>query len=95
MPIATFIMAMLQPIIAKILLLLGLSVVTIVGLQSVVGQLKSSIVSSANSMPLDMLNFALFAGIGHGIGIIFGACTTKLILWQIQNATSILGKNSG
>lgn len=95
MKFGTFLLAMVQPLLAKILLSLGFSVVSIVGMQTVIGQFKQSIVTSANSMPVDMLNLVLFSGIGTGIGIIFGACTTKLLLWQIQSATSILGKNTG
>lgn len=95
MKIGTFLLALLEPMIAKILLALGFSVVSIVGVTTVIDQIKQSIIGSVNSMPVDMLNFVLFAGIGHGIGIIFGACATKLTLWSIQNATSLLGKNPG
>jgi hypothetical protein len=40
-----------------------------------------------------MLNVFLLAGGGVGLGIIFGAMTTKLILWKIQQGTKILGVN--
>jgi hypothetical protein len=95
MKFGTFLLAMVQPLLAKILVSLGFSVITIVGMNTVIDQLKSTLIGRVNSMPADMLNLALFAGIGTGIGIIFGACATKLMLWQIQNATSMLGKNPG
>lgn len=95
MKFGTFLAAMVQPLLAKILLSLGFSVISIVGLNTIIDQIKTTLIGRVNSMPADMLNLALYAGIGTGIGIIFGACATKLMLWQIQNATSMLGKNPG
>lgn len=64
-------------------------------MEAVVGQLKAQIVAQMGALPADVLSFALYMGIGKAVGIIFGACTTKLMLWSIQNATSIIGKNNG
>lgn len=94
MKLGTWLLAMMQPLIAKILLTLGMSVVSIVGMEVILTTLKTSMVASINSMPTVWLEFALYLWIGKGIGIIFGAMTAKLTLWSIQNATSILGKNS-
>jgi len=95
MKLGVWLLSMMQPLLAKILALLGFSIITIVGMEAVVGQLKSQIVASMGAMPADWLNFALYMGIGKGMGIIFGACTTKLLLWSIENATSIMGKSNG
>jgi hypothetical protein len=95
MKLGTWLLGMMQPLLAKILVSLGFSVITIVGMEAVVGQLKAQIVAQMGALPADVLSFALFMGIGKAIGIIFGACTTKLLLWSIQNATSIIGKNNG
>lgn len=95
MQLGAFLLAMVTPLLGRILVALGFSVVSIVGVNSVISQIKTSVLNSANSMPADMLNFCLLAGIGTGIGIIFGACATKLILWQIQNTTRMLGVNPG
>jgi hypothetical protein len=43
----------------------------------------------------DMFNVFLLAGGGQALGIITGALTTKLLLWQVQNAAKILGVNPG
>lgn len=85
---------MVEPLLAKILLGLGFSVVSIVGMDSLIGAIKNTFITSFNGMPADWVAFALYLWIGKGIGIIFGACTTKLMLWSIQNATSLLGKNA-
>lgn len=95
MKIGVFLLALVEPLIAKILLALGFSLVSIVGVEAVVGQLKTALTASMMGLPADMLQFALLLGIGKAIGIIFGAVTTKLMLWSIQNATQMLGKNPG
>lgn len=95
MKIGTWLLSLVSPMLAKILLSLGLSVVSIVGMDAVLTGIKSSFVSSMQSMPADWLNFALYLWIGKGLGIIFGACATKLMLWSVQNSTSILGKSNG
>ena len=48
-----------------------------------------------NSLPVDTLNLFLYAGGSYGLGMILRAITTKLLLWQIQSATQILGRNPG
>jgi hypothetical protein len=93
MKLGTWLLSMMQPLLAKILLSLGFSVVSIAGMDALLSTLKAAFVSNINAMPSVWLEFALYLWIGKGIGIIFGALTTKLMLWSIQNATSMLGKN--
>lgn len=95
MKFGTFLLALVEPLAAKLMIAMGFSVVSIVGVEAVVGQVKGMLVASVNSLPGDMLNFALYIGIGQALGIIFGAVTTKLTLWAITNATQFLGKNPG
>jgi hypothetical protein len=95
MKFGTFLLAMVQPLIAKVLLALGFSVVSIVGVEASVATLKSMVIANFGAMNGDILNLMQYAWIGHGIGIIFGAITTKLMLWSIENATKMLGKNNG
>lgn len=95
MKLGTWLLAMMEPLIAKILISLGFSVITIAGIDSIVSTFKSTIVGNVGALPADMLNIALYLGVGKGIGIVFGAITTKLALWSIQNATSMLGKSNG
>lgn len=94
MKIGTWLLAMMQPMIAKILVSLGFSVVSIVGLEAALGGLKTQFTNSINTLPADMISLFLIGGGGIAMGIIFGAMTTKLLLWQIQSATKILGVNS-
>lgn len=94
MKFGTFLLALVEPMLAKILLALGFSVVSIVGVDAALGTLKNLIISNMASAG-GLIDFALYLWIGKGIGIIFGACTTKLAIWNIQRATSILAKSNG
>lgn len=95
MKLGMWLLAMMEPLLAKILASLGLSVVTITGLTAAVNGLKSQAVSGLGLISPETLNLFLIAGGAQGLGIILGACTTKLMLWQIQNATRILGASQG
>jgi len=94
MKIGTWLLSLVQPFIAKVLLALGFSVVTITGFEAAVDQVKSQLIGSVNSLPIDMLNVFLLAGGGKGIGIILAAVAVKVMLWQISSATKILGNNT-
>lgn len=93
MKIGTWLLSLVSPMLGKILVALGFSVVTITGFEAALGQVKSQLVGSVNALPLDMLNVFLLAGGGKGIGIILAAVAVKVMLWQISNATKILGVN--
>jgi len=94
MKLGTWLLSLLEPAIAKILLALGFSVVSIVGFDTAIGAVKTMLVTNVNALPGDMLQIFLFAGGGKAFGIIFGAVAVKITLWQIQSATKILGVNS-
>jgi len=95
MKIATFILALVQPLLGRILAALGFSVVTITGFQVAVNTLKAQLVGSVNALPADLLNIFLLAGGGEGLGLICAAIAVRVLLWQVQNATRILGVNPG
>lgn len=95
MKIGTWLLSLVEPFIAKALLALGFSVVSIVGMDAVLLGIKNQFIGQMNSMPADWLNFALYLWLGKGLGIIFGALATKLMLWSAQNATSIMSRSNG
>lgn len=95
MKLGVWLLSMAEPLLAKVLIALGFSVVSIVGVEATFNGLRDSFVASMQTMPADWLNFALYLWMGKGLGIIFGAMATKLTLWAIQNATSLLGKAPG
>lgn len=93
MGLGTFLLSLVRPLIGRILLSLGFSVVTVTGMSAVVTQVRDLFISRMNSLPADMLNVFLYAGGGVGFGMIMGAITTRLTIWTIMNGTKILGKN--
>jgi len=95
MKIGTWLLSLVEPMLARLLLALGFSLVSIVGMDSVLQSIKTQFIANMSSMPADWLNFALYLWLGKGLGIVFGAFTTKLMLWSIQNSTQILGKSNG
>lgn len=95
MKIGTWLLALLQPAIAKILVALGFSVVSIVGMQATLEGLKGQVLAMFGTLPAAALQLFLIGGGGVALGIIFGAMTTRLLLWQIQQSTRILGVVGG
>ncbi len=94
MKFGTYLLGLVQPLLGRVLVALGFSVVTIVGLEVAVNQVKSLIINNLGAAG-GLLDFALYLWIGKGLGIVFGAVATKLALWQIERATSIVGKGNG
>lgn len=94
MKFGTFLVALVEPILARLLIALGFSVVSIVGVDAALNTVKGMIVSNLSGLG-GILDFALYLWLGKALGVIFGACATKLMLWNIQNATKILGKSNG
>lgn len=92
MKLGTFILSLLEPALGRIFVALGLSVVSITGMQAIFDQLRSNLVSGVSSLPSDALQMFLIAGGAEGLGIILGAITTRLMLWQVQKSTQFLGK---
>ncbi len=94
MKLGVFLLSLVEPIIGRVLVALGFSVVSIVGVDAAINQVKFLVISNIGGMGA-IMDFAMYIWIGKGLGIIFGAIATKLMLWQIQNATKIIGRNPG
>ncbi len=93
MKIGTWLLALVQPLLGRILTALGFSVVTITGFQAAVETLKQQLVGSFNGLPSEVLQVVLLGGVGEGLGLITAAIAVRVLLWQIQSATRILGVN--
>ena len=90
MKLGTFLLALVQPMVGKVLVSLGFSVVSVVGFQQVVGILQTQLVQSVNALPLQMLQIFLIAGGGVGISMIVAAIAVRVLIWQAFNAKKIL-----
>lgn len=91
MAIGTWLLSMVQPLLGRILAALGFGVVSLVGVQAALQTLQDQMQSSVNAMPAEMLQLFLYGGGGQALGIIMGACATRVLIWQAQAATKILG----
>lgn len=94
MPLAAWLLSMVGPIIGRILLAIGFSVITITGMDLVIEQIKNQLISGAGALAADA--FALFqiSGGGLAMGIIMGAINTRVALWTVSKATRILGTSA-
>ncbi len=92
MKIGTWLLSLVQPMIAKILIALGLSAVSIVGVTEAIDALRDQLTSSYSSMPANFIGLFQLAGGGTAMGMILGAITTRLMLWQAQKSLQFLGK---
>lgn len=95
MNLGTWLLAMVQPLLGRILASLGFSVITITGVQVAINAVRDQLISGVNALPVDMLNVFLLSGGGVAFGMVMGAVTTRVVIWQIQSATKILGVNPG
>lgn len=92
MKLGTWILSLVEPVLGRILAFLGLSVVSIVGMQQIFDQLRSRLIANLGGLPGDALQLFLIGGGAEGLGILLGAITTKLMLWQAQKSVQFLGK---
>lgn len=89
--LGTWLAALMGPLTAKILVALGFSVVSIVGVTAALNTLKGMLISNLALVPAAGLQLALLGGAGVGLGLIFGAVTFRMLLWQVSNTQRILG----
>ena len=65
MKLGTWLLSLAQPMLAKILLALGFSVVSIVGMESVINQVRDMLAAGIFGLSPDTLNLFLLAGGGR------------------------------
>ena len=95
MKLGTFLMALVEPMIGRILVTLGLSIVTVAGFQQVVNILQDQLIARVNALPVTTLQVFLIGGGGVGISMIVSAIAVRVMMWQVMNAKKILGANPG
>jgi hypothetical protein len=91
MPLAAWLAAILPSLAARVLASLGLGVVTITGFVTAWSSVKSLIISNFAGIPSDIAGLIGLAGIGEGLGIIFGAIATRVAFAALHAGTKIAG----
>jgi hypothetical protein len=87
--------ALAGPITARVLMSLGMSVVTVAGAAVAVSALKSSVLTAMGAVPASGLMLAGLLGCWEGLGMIFGAITFAVTLYTLTKATSIIASPGG
>lgn len=89
--LVTFLISIVGSIVGRVLASLGLSVVTIRGVDKAIGLLRGNLVNAVNALPSDMLNIFLMAGGGIAVNLMFAAITFRISYWGITKVVRIVG----
>ena len=92
MKLSVWLLSLLQPAIYRILVSLGISIVTYSGFDVMFQTMQSQLTSGVGGLPSNILALFLLGGGGQGLSIIVGACLTRLTIMQLQKTTSFLMK---
>ncbi len=82
--------ALATPILARILVALGFSVVTLVGVQAAVNGLVSTLMGKLGEAPIAGLQIAGLAGVWVGLGYVLGSITFTVTLWGLTKVVRIV-----
>lgn len=80
-----------RPMLARVLVALGFSVVTLGGAAAVVVQLKNLVLSNIGAAASAGVNIAGLAGVWDGLGMVFGAATFTVVMFGLTKAVKIAG----
>ena len=81
------------PMVARVMIAMGFSVVTITGVSLVVSDLKAQILSGiASGGGSAMIQLAGLAGMWEGLGMVFGAMTFAATYYGLTQAVRVIGK---
>jgi Protein of unknown function (DUF2523) len=95
MGLAAFFLALVQPIISRVLVALGMSIVTFTGMTIVIEQITQAVQTAWGGLPGAILGLAGLAGLGEGLSIVFGAIATRVLIWQLTRSTRMIMSNPG
>lgn len=89
--LSDMLVSLVKPAIARGLLALGFSSVTISGVDTTVSWLRSYLDRTAASFDPTIMNLFGVAGVWTGLGIIFGAVMFALSYWTLTRSIQLLG----
>lgn len=77
-PLAPFLISLAWPIAKKVLLALGIGMITYGGLSLIAGQVVTQVEAYWGQMPISILQIGSLLGIPQSIGIMLGAITARV-----------------
>lgn len=86
-----WLLAMMQPMIVRMMMSLGLSVTTIKGVDTAFEQTRGYIQSAVNSMPAAVLQLAGLFGVDTALSWILGAMAFALSLYAMKSFFGFFG----
>lgn len=89
--VAVWLAALLPSLVARVLAALGMGVITVTGFTLAWDSLKAIIIGHFQGFPADIAALVGLAGIGTGLGIIFGAITARVTFSALMSASRIAG----
>jgi hypothetical protein len=84
-----FFAAAAGPIAKKVLIALGLGVVSYAGVDAAFGVARDAIIANWGGLSADIANLASLGGIGTGIGIILGGISARIALLAISHIGAV------
>ncbi|MBB4842211.1 hypothetical protein HNP55_000706 [Paucibacter oligotrophus] len=78
------------PILARILMAIGFSVVTFAGASAVVTQLRQLIITNLGGAAGAGLQIAGLAGVWDALGMVFGAVSFTVTLWGLTKSVRLV-----
>lgn len=87
MTLWSFLLAAVGPLAIKIMVALGISVLTVGGVSEIMDALIAHSQESWSSMPTAMLGLVGLSGASTAVGMILGAFNARLALWLATSAT--------
>lgn len=94
MNLFSFLFSAVGPLVVKILVTVGISVLTLTGVESVLSELVAQVRSGYGGLPGAVLGLADMAGVGVGLGLILGAFNARLAMWLAASATKFVLKGA-
>jgi len=92
MNFAAFLASMAAPLVARVLMALGFSVITVTGVTVAIQQLKDLVVNNLGNAPVAVLQLGGALGAWVGLGMVFGAITFAITLRGLTSLSGWIGK---
>jgi Protein of unknown function (DUF2523) len=89
---AAFLASMAAPLVARVMMALGFSVITVTGVTLAVSDLKALVIAQFGAAPTAILQLGGLLGAWVGLGMIFGAITFAVTLRGLTSLSGWIGK---
>lgn len=91
MPLAVWLLALVGPLVKKVLVALGVGVISYAGLAMIGAQVQNAVLSSWGGLGGSALQIVSLAGLPEAIGITLGALNARIALIAVQRFGKVAG----